>query len=160
MTKWSGFCRPRYQAGSYSERCVKTRVCPCNVQPNYCYVTILRRRPGPGQHTQHSSSSGLNHYLRRFCDYLHFIASNDRAGEWEHYVKWLCRGTVCLPAYNTLQSSWCLIRIRPHIELCVHLQWHAARLRTHETGTGSQINLDNVVQSKVCDSYTTPATDL
>ena len=29
-----------------------------------------------------------------------------------------------------------------------------------ESETRSQINLDNVVQSKVCDSYTTPATDL
>ena len=31
---------------------------------------------------------------------------------------------------------------------------------SRETETRSQINLDNVVQSKVCDSYTTPAKDL
>ena len=136
MTKWSGFCRPRYQAGSYSERCVKTRVCPCNVQPNYCYVTILRR-PGPGQHTQHSSSSGLNHYLRRFCDYLHFIASNDRAGEWEHYVKWLCRGrSACLQ-----HTSIILIfnKAASHSALCTFAVTCSQAHDTWDAGDGDRV---------------------
>ena len=166
MTKWSGFCDPRYQAGSLCERCVKTRVCDVMFSLT---IATWRYYPGPGTRSAHGGCSGRNHYLRRFCDYLHFIASNDRPGGWEHYVKWSSRGrSVWSWSYSETHIIMiCDLPARDwdiHI-MCVDIDgawWHAAwhMRRARETGTRSQINLDNVVQSKVCDSYTTPATDL
>ena len=88
-------------------------------------------------------------------------------------VRALCKvivpGTVCLH-FRTHFNHYDDINLAMYIYLtnheCSHCTFAAlGDMQRHmrlarESETRSQINLDNVVQSKVCDSYTTPATDL
>ena len=88
-------------------------------------------------------------------------------------VRALCKvivpGTVCLHLrthFNHYDDNNLAMYIYLINHECSHYTFAAlGDMQRHmrlarESETRSQINLDNVVQSKVCDSYTTPATDL
>ena len=136
----------------------------CNVQPNYCYVTIL-----PRSRDQVSTRARVGTII--WGDFVTICIlwplMTDRAAESSMESDRLEDGLILyvhIQKHFNHHDRWSSSRVgAAHIHGCVDMGsawWHAAWHMRRETGTRSQINLDNVVQSKVCDSYTTPATDL